>query len=127
MGLVQRLFNLAIGQNVLMELPLVTKWSTSMYTDDVTIFISPKKEDKEVIKIILEAFGKALGLRINMDKSSIHPIKCENIDLDHVLLAFLGTTGTFHCRYLGLQLHTRLLQKVHVHPLIECFGQRFLG
>jgi hypothetical protein len=58
-----------------MELPLATKWSTSMYTDDVTIFISPKKEDKEVIKIILEAFGKALGLRINMDKSSIHPIR----------------------------------------------------
>jgi hypothetical protein len=68
-----------------------------------------------------------LGLRINMDKSSIHPIRWKNIDLDHVLSDFLGTRGTFHCRYLGLQLHTRLLQKVHVQPLIECFGQRFLG
>ena len=125
MGLVQRLFDLAIGQNVLMELPLAAKWRTSMYTDDVTILKSPKK-DMEVVKIILGAFGKALGLHINMDKSSIHPIRCENIDLDHVLLTFLGTRGTFHCRYLGLQLHTMPLQKVHVQPHIECFGQRLL-
>jgi hypothetical protein len=98
-----------------------------MYADDAAIFISPKKEDIEAVKSILDAFSKVSGLSINMDKSSVHPIRCEEIDLDHVLSAFSGTRGSFPCRYLGLQLHTRPLQKVHVQPLIERIGQRLPG
>ena len=85
-----------------------------MYVDDAAISISPKKEDIEAIKSIQDAFSKVSGLSINMDKSSIHPIRCEDIDLDHVLSAFSGTRGSFPCCYLGLQLHTRPLRKVHV-------------
>ena len=62
-----------------------------------------------------------------MDKSSVHPIRCEDIDLDHVLSAFSRTRDTFPCRYLGLQLHYRPLRKVHVQPLIERIGQRLPG
>jgi len=98
-----------------------------MYVDDAAIFISPKKEGIGAIKIILEAFGKAPWLRINMDKSSVHPIRCENIDLDHVLSAFSGARGNFPCQYLGLQLHNKLLQKIHVQPLIECISHRLPG
>jgi len=101
----QWLLDMAIGHNVLTGLPLAIKWRMSMYADDASIFISPQKEDIEAIKIILEAFGKASGLHINMDKSSFHPIRCENIDPDHVLSAFSGTRGNFPCRYLGFQLH----------------------
>ena len=53
-----------------------------MYADDAAIFLSPPKEDINAVKIILEAFGKVSGLNINMDKSSIHLIRCEDIDLD---------------------------------------------
>jgi hypothetical protein len=124
----QRLLNLAIGRNVLTQLPLATaKWRTPMYVDDAAIFISPKKEDIEAVKSILDTFSKVSGLSINMDKSSVHPIRCEEIDLDHVLSAFSGTRGSFPCRYLGLQLHTRPLQKVHVQPLIEWIGRRLPG
>jgi hypothetical protein len=84
MDTLQRLLDLATGHNVLTQLPLAAaKWRTSMYADNAAIFINPKKEDIDTIKIILDAFGKASGLKINMDKSSIHPIKCEeDIDLD---------------------------------------------
>jgi len=106
----QRLLDLATSRNVLTQLPLAAaKWMTSMYADDAVIFISPKKEDIEAVKSILDTFSKVSGLSINMDKSSVHPIRCEDIDLDHVLSAFLGTRGSFPCRYLGLQLHTRPL------------------
>ena len=98
-----------------------------MHADDAAIFVNPKKEDIDTAKIILEAFGKVSGLCINMDKSSVHPIRCEDIDLDHVLSAFSGTRDTFPCRYLGLQLHYRPLRKVHVQPLIERIGQRLSG
>jgi hypothetical protein len=121
----QRLLDLATSHNVLTQLPLAAaKWRTSMYADDAAIFLNPQKEDINAVKIILEAFGKASGLTINMDKSSIHPIRCEDIDLDHVLSAFSGARGTFPCHYLGLQLHVRPLQKVHVQPLIDRIGQR---
>jgi hypothetical protein len=110
----QWLLDLAMAHNVLMGLHLATKWRTSMYANDAAIFISPKKEGIGAIKIILEAFGKAPWLRINMDKSSVHPIRCENTDLDHVLLAFSGTRGNFPYQYLVLQLHNRTLQKIHV-------------
>lgn len=80
-----------------------------MYTDDATIFINPIKEDVEGIKIILEAFRNISGLHINLQKSSIHLIRCEDIDLDMVLSPFTDTGGVFPCKYLGLQLHTRSL------------------
>jgi hypothetical protein len=95
-----------------------------MYADDVAIFISPLMQGVTAVKIILEAFEGYLGLHINLQKISIHPIRCKNMYLDHVLASFIGIRGTFPCQYLGLQLHTRSLQKVHVQPLIERIGQR---
>jgi len=121
----QRLLDLATQYGILTRLPFTAaKWRTSMYADDAAIFINPIKEDVEDVKIILEAFGTFLGLHINLQKSSVHPIRCENVDLDQVLSAFTGNRGAFPCKYLGLQLHTRSLQKVHVQPLIERIGQR---
>ena len=59
----QRLLDLATSHNVLTQLPLVAaKWRTSMYADDAAIFVNPKKEDIDAVKIILETFGKVSGL-----------------------------------------------------------------
>jgi hypothetical protein len=124
----QRLLDRATQQGVLTNLPLAaTRWRTSMYADDAAIFINPLKEDIEAITSILQEFGRVSGLHINLQKSSVHPIRCQDIDLDHVLASFTGTRESFPCRYMGLQLHTRSLQKVHVQPLIERIGQRLLG
>jgi hypothetical protein len=60
-----------------------------------------------------------------LKKSSVHPIRCENVDLDQVLSPFTSSIGDFPCKYLRLQLHTRSLQKVHVQPLIERIGQSY--
>jgi len=43
------------------------------------------------------------------------------------LFTLTGIRGTFPCRYLRLQLHTRALRKVHIQPLIEWIGQRLPG
>jgi len=82
----QRLLDLATQQGILSPLPhAAAKWRTSMYADDVAIFINPIKEDVVAVKTILEAFGTFSGLHINLQKSSLHPIRCENVDLDQVL------------------------------------------
>jgi hypothetical protein len=124
----QRLLDMATQQGILTPVPPVAaKWRTSMYADDAAIFINPIKEDVVATKTILEAFGDFSGLHINLQKSSIHPIRCEEIDLDTVLSPFTGTRGNFPCKYLGLQLHIRSLQKIHIQPLIERIGQRLPG
>jgi hypothetical protein len=124
----QRLLDMATHHGVLTTLPLTAaRWRTSMYADDAAIFINPLREDLEAITAILHEFGIVSGLHINMQKSSVHPIRCQDIDLDHVLASFTGTKASFPCRYLGLQLHMRSLQKVHVQPLIERIGQRLPG
>ena len=80
-----------------------------MYADDAAIFINPIKEDVEAIQAILEAFGNFSGLHINLHKSSIHPIRCEETDPNWVLSPFTGTRGTFPCKYLGIPLSLRRL------------------
>jgi hypothetical protein len=72
-----------------------------MYVDDAAIFINPIKEDVEAVKTILEAFGTFSGLHINLQKSSVHPIRCENVDLDQVLSPFTGNRGAFHVNIWG--------------------------
>lgn len=63
----------------------------------------------------------------NFEKSSIHPIRCENIDLDNMLESFPAARNNFPCKYLGMQLHTQALKRVHVQALIEKIGQRLPG
>jgi hypothetical protein len=88
----QRLLDKATQQGVLANLPLATtRWRTSMYVDDAAIFINPLKEDLKAITTILQEFGRVSGLHINLLKSSVHPIRCQDIDLDHVLASFAGT------------------------------------
>ena len=113
----QRLLDLATQHGTLSPLPpTATRWRTSLYADDAAIFINPRKEDLETVKAILQAFGNFSGLHINLEKSSIHPIRCEEVDLDHVLFSFAGIKGTFPCRYLGLLLHTRTLASAKGFP-----------
>jgi hypothetical protein len=68
---------------------------------------------------------RAWLLTLRRAPSSRSGVKTSN--LYHVLQPFHGTRGNFPCRYLGLQLHTRPLQKIHIQPLIEKIGNRLAG
>ena len=70
-----RMLDLATQHGILSPLPqTAARWRTSMYADNVAIFINPSKNDLKAIKIIMQAFGSFLGLHINLQKSSIYPI-----------------------------------------------------
>jgi hypothetical protein len=74
----QRLLDMATQHGVLTTLPVAAaRWRTSMYADDAAIFINPLREDLEAITAILHEFGIVSGLHINMQKSSVHPIRCQ--------------------------------------------------
>jgi hypothetical protein len=71
------------------------RFRCSLYVDDVAIFIKPSCQDVDSLISILNSFGGATGLQVNLQKGSMIPISCGAIDLDEVLHNFTGPCGTF--------------------------------
>lgn len=99
----------------------------SMYADDAVIFTNPKQEGIACIMEIMNAFGEATGLKINMQKSTIAPIRCAAIDLDTVLQAFPGQRVGFPTKYLGLPLTLGRLKMVHLQYIQDKAKARVAG
>jgi hypothetical protein len=87
---------------------------TSLYADDVVIFLHPVALDLKVTMDILKKFGEASGLKTSMEKSSVFPIHCseENVSTIHNLLPCL--VANFTCKYLGVPLSMKRLGKHHI-------------
>lgn len=76
---------------------------------------------------ILEGFGEATGLKMNPQKSSVAPIRCEGIDLDHVLQNFGGNLVSFPIRYLGLPVCITRVRLVHLQYILDRIRPRLAG
>lgn len=96
----------------------------SLYADDAAIFLSPTQQDVSALAHILESFGEATGLKINFHKSQVAPIRCNDIDLDDILLHLLAKKAAFPMTYLGLPLALSKLRKVHFQPFVDKAGAR---
>ena len=67
--------------------PLVNtglKHRLSMFADDVMIFIKPNAMDLKTCMALLQLFGEASGLRVNMSKSADFPIRYSADDIQTV-------------------------------------------
>jgi hypothetical protein len=62
----------------------------SLYADDAVVFLNPIKDDVDTFMTIIERFGDATDVRINISKSIVAPIRCDSIDLQMVLQNFSG-------------------------------------
>jgi hypothetical protein len=49
----------------------------SIYVDDVVLFVKHADEDLVCVKMILDFFGEAWGLVVNLQKSCAIPISCD--------------------------------------------------
>ena len=97
----------------------VTFSSPSLYADDAAIFLAPIKKDVDNLANILRGFGEATGLCINFHKSSMVPIRCNNLDLDHITQNLPATRASFPLRYLGLPLFVWKLRLVDLQFLVD--------
>jgi hypothetical protein len=62
----QRILDLGSEHSILTPLPLAAaKLRTSLYADNVAIFINPTRNDLQAVKQILNAFGAATGVTTN--------------------------------------------------------------
>jgi hypothetical protein len=91
----------------------------SIYADDVVIFIQPTVGDISTVLDILHIFGEASGLRTNIQKSNVYPIRCGEQDLTLLQSLLPCEISQFPCKYLGLPLAIKKLTKYQVQPIID--------
>ncbi|WVZ78138.1 LOW QUALITY PROTEIN: hypothetical protein U9M48_025899 [Paspalum notatum var. saurae] len=116
----QRLLHLATEAGILSRVTKARiRLRTSMYADDAIIFIKPEKRELESCAALLHLFGEATGLRTNIQKSSIVPIKCAGLNLDEILAGFPASRTSFPIKYLGIPLTVARLKKVDFQYLLD--------
>lgn len=102
MDVLNRVFEIATEDGFLTPLRgRQAKQRLSLYADDAVIFTNPRQEDVRCIMQIMDAFGDATGLRINVSKSTVAQIRCAGIDMDQVLSDFAGERVNFPLKYLA--------------------------
>ena len=100
------------------------KLRINLFADDAAIFLNPVCEEVQMVRNILDAFASVSGLTTNTSKSAAYPVKCEGLDLQHILEPFQCPIKEFPCTYLGLPLHVRQVRRVDAQPLIDKVGKR---
>jgi hypothetical protein len=108
-------------------LPKTAHLRCSLYADDAAIFADPSAMELERLYKTLTFFGECSGLKINIAKTKIFPIRLHDQVVSQLLQNFLGKVCKFPSKYLGLPLHIRKLRRIEVQPLIDKIGARLLG
>jgi hypothetical protein len=91
----QYILQWAIEEGLLIPLrDRTTRLRLSLYADEAAVFINPIKEEVDTLMEIMRHFGEATGLRINISKSSVVSIRCDEVNLDQVLQSFWGERAT---------------------------------
>ena len=98
-----------------------------MYADDAVIFTNPTRQDITCIMEIMNAFGAATGLKINMQKSIIAPIWCSGLNMEDILHDFPGPRVNFPIQYLGLPLTLGRIKMVHLQYIQDRAKGRVAG
>ena len=75
---------------------------------------------------ILEKFGETTGLKLNIKRCTVAPIRCAEINLDHILESFKGKRTNFPITYLGLPLTLGRLKVIHVQSIVDKSRSRLL-
>jgi hypothetical protein len=79
---------------------------------------------------ILQLFGVASGLKTNLQKSNVLPIRsirCGDHELEVVQHELPCALAEFACKYLGLPLSLKKLKREHLQPIIDRMADQLLG
>jgi hypothetical protein len=92
---------------------------TSLYADDMAIFILPCGQDIQLTKGILDIFHKSSGLACNLNKSQMIPIRCSQEQIAFSVQEFPCQLESFPIKYLGIPLLVSKLLKSALQPLVD--------
>lgn len=99
----------------------------SLYAYDAVIFLNPIQSEVQALFAILENFGEATGLKLNLEKCTVAPIRCSDLNLDQVLSSFIGKRVGFPMTYLGLPLTLGRLKVVHLQRTVDKARSKLTG
>ena len=100
-------------------LPKPATLHCSLYADDAGLFAKPSATDLYALRRILQTFSDCSGLKFNMSKTELYPIRCHPGVVEALLHCFPGKIASFPGKYLGLPLHTRKLRRIEMQPLVD--------
>lgn len=124
----QRVLEIATMEGVLSPLRgRHARLRLSLYADDAVIFINPVQSEVTALFSILGNFGEATGLKLNLEKCMVAPIRCSELNLDSILETFTGRRVGFPLTYLGLPLTLGRLKVVHVQKVVDTSRSRLAG
>uniref|UniRef100_A0A453CKY1 Reverse transcriptase domain-containing protein n=1 Tax=Aegilops tauschii subsp. strangulata TaxID=200361 RepID=A0A453CKY1_AEGTS len=72
-------------------------------------------------------FGDASSLRLNIGKSTVTPIRCDDINLQEILQNFGGQKTQFPIKYLGLPITLGRARLVHFQFILDRIRARLAG
>jgi hypothetical protein len=90
--------------------------------DDAILFFRPTPGDMESISLLLDAFADASGLKVNMHKSHVSCIRCDDEIAQWEANYFNCSKKNFPTNYLGLPLSTGRLRRADIWPLIDKYS-----
>lgn len=99
----------------------------SLYADDVVLFLRPTATELELTVQLLQIFGEASGLKTNIQKSSMSPIRCTQEDIDTMQSTLTCQLSEFPIRYLGLPLSLKKLTWAQIQPFIDRLADLLLS
>jgi hypothetical protein len=99
----------------------------SLYADDAAVFLNPVREEVDVLMEIMHKFREAMGLRINVQKSTVVLIRCSQVNLDDVLQNFAGARAAFPISYLGLPITVTRLRVNHLQYVLDRAANKMQG
>lgn len=126
--MLHRLIAKAADNGILAPLPgRELKLRVSLYADDAVIFANPDREEVDKLMEIIGLFGDASGLHLNVNKSTVTPIRCDDINLQEVLQNFGGKITNFPIKYLGLPVSLGRTRLVHFQFILDRIRARLAG
>jgi hypothetical protein len=90
-------------------------------------FFHPRENEVHTVLGILNLFGEASGLKTNIQKSSVYPIRCGQEELVTLHDWLPCELSSFPCKYLGLPLSLKKLSKNQVQPIIDKVADQLCG
>jgi hypothetical protein len=125
MDTLQAIMNWALDHGLVADLSLSRAIPRfSIYANDAVLFFRPSVEDLEVISTSLRIFAESSGLKVNLQKSHMTCIRCDDEMALRVANYFNCIRKDFPIVYLGLPLTTGRLQRAEIWPVIDKFSSK---
>ena len=98
--------------------------SILQYADDTVLFMEDDLDEAKNLKLVLVAFEKLPGLKINFHKSELFCFGAANNHGLEYKRIFGCVEGSFPFRYLGIPMHYRKLSNKHWCSIEERFQRK---